>query len=796
LVDPTGRIVLSNTAMRRLIGGMQDQLEGRSFTDLLKLAEAARFRDILAGALCGDGDSPNFVTQGNRPDGTLFDVNLTVIPAVLKDEISGVFVQVREITRLPTAEREQRRMERLNRAILDSLPAHIALIDGSGRIVAVNEAWRRFARENGLRADGAGVGADYIEVFRAATGRSAEGARLVAEGLSELLKGRRRGFALDYACHSSSVRRWFRLHASPVDDSPLAGAVVMHLDVTKRQLATEQARLAANALRQMAEGVLVADNNMRVATTNQAFCRMTGYSASEAAGRNFVEFLAGNHPALVLERVHQALQEHGFWKGELSCRREGGGVFPANVSIATVHADRTAPEHFVAVLNDLSTQQDYERKLDHVSRHDSLTGLANRAALAEHAQLIIASVQGQHETPPLVLIGLDRFKLVNDSLGHAIGDVLLKSVAARLRAAIPVGDVLARLSGDEFAVMLTAVCDIQAAEIRAREIQVALNEAFVVDARPLFVSASVGVSCFPSDGHDFETLLRNADLAMRQAKAAGGNNLSMYAPVMGGGHLEQLTLQSDLQLALERNEFLLHFQPTLALDTGDVVGAEALVRWQHPTLGLLAPSRFIKLAEETGAIVRLGEWVLRTACAEAVRWGREGLGPLSVAVNLSARQFELPDLAARVGTILLETALEPGRLRLEVTESLVMANPQGARKTLSELATMGIHIALDDFGTGYSSLAYLQQFPLHCLKVDRSFVKEIPGNESSNAIARAVVALGKALGLRVVAEGVEVDPQLKFIREAGCHEVQGYLFCKPISRDELLRWIRRRGKRE
>jgi diguanylate cyclase (GGDEF)-like protein/PAS domain S-box-containing protein len=685
-------------------------------------------------------------------------------------------------------------MERLDRTILDSLPAHIALLDGSGRIVAVNEAWRRFAGENGLSADGAGVGTDYIEAFRTATGHSAEGARPVAEGLSELLKGTRRRFTIDYACHSSSVRRWFHLRASPVDDSPLARAVVMHLDVTKHQLAADQARLAANALRQMGEGVVVADNTMRVATTNQAFCRMTGYRASEVAGRHFVEFLAGNYPALVLERIRQALQDHGFWKGDLSCRREGGSIFPASVSIATVYEDRTGPEHFVAVLSDLSTQQDYQRKLDHVSRHDSLTGLANRAALAHHAQLIIASVQGQHETPALVQIGLDRFKLVNDSLGHAIGDVLLKSVAARLRAAIPVGDVLARLSGDEFAVMLTAVCDIQAAEIRAREIQAALKEAFFVDARPLFVSASVGVSCFPSDGHDFETLLRNADLAMRRSKTAGGNSLSMYVPVMGDGHLEQLTLQSDLQLALERDEFLLHFQPTLALDTGDVVSAEALVRWQHPTLGLLAPSRFIQLAEETGAIIRLGEWVLRTACAEAVRWGREGLGHLSVAVNLSARQFELPDLAARVGAILLETALEPERLRLEVTESLVMANPQGARQTLIELAAMGIHIALDDFGTGYSSLTYLQQFPLHCLKVDRSFVKEIPGNESSNAIARAVVALGKALGLCVVAEGVEVDSQLKFIREAGCHEVQGYLFCKPVSRDELLFWVRDRGR--
>jgi diguanylate cyclase (GGDEF)-like protein/PAS domain S-box-containing protein len=571
-----------------------------------------------------------------------------------------------------------------------------------------------------------------------------------------------------------------------------------HLNATERQLATEQARLAANALRQMTEGVLVTDSAMRVATTNQAFCRMTGYSASEAAGRDFVEFLAGNFPALVFERIRQALQEQGFWKGEIPFRRKDGSAFPASVSLAAVHADRAAPEHFVAVLNDLSTQQDYERKLDHVSRHDSLTGLANRAALAEHAQVIIGSVQGQPETPALVLIGLDRFKLVNDSLGHATGDVLLKSVAGRLRASVPPGDVLARLSGDEFALMLTAVSDIKAAEMRAREIQAALGEAFIVDARPLFVSASVGVSCFPSDGRDFETLLRNADLAMRQSKAAGGNALSMYVAGMGGGHLEQLTLQSDLQLALERNEFLLHFQPTLALDTGDVVSAEALVRWQHPTLGLLGPDRFIHLAEETGAIIRLGEWVLRTACAEAARWGREALGSMSVAVNLSARQFELPDLARRVGAILLEVALEPERLRLEVTESLVMANPQGARQTLSELAAMGIRIALDDFGTGYSSMAYLQQFPLHCLKVDRSFVKEIPGNESSNAIARAVVALGKALDLRVVAEGIEVEPQLKFIREAGCHEVQGYLFCKPLSGDELLRWVRGRdrGQRE
>jgi diguanylate cyclase (GGDEF)-like protein/PAS domain S-box-containing protein len=695
------------------------------------------------------------------------------------------------VSRLPAPERTLAEAEEERRriaAVLDSLPANIALLDCSGRIVGVNEAWRWFSRENGLRYVGAEVGTNYVEVCRRAAALSAEGAGQVAEWLTQVLSGARRSFTVDYPCHSSSERRWFRLHASTLN-TPGGGAVVMHTDITEDKLAAEAARLATKAVRYVAEGVLVIDSAMRVVTTNQAFCRMTAYTSGEVTDCELKLFLADACVALLIERIaSSAVQRHGSWKGDILLRRKDGGLLPANISVAAVRGDSRGSEHFVLVLNDLSAQQDYQRKLDHVSRHDPLTGLPNRTALAEHVRLIIANAQGYPELAVLVVIGLDRFKLVNDSLGHRTGDALLQAAAARLRQALPSGEILARLSGDEFALMVTSLSRRSDGEARAQEIRSALNAAFPLDGRALFVTASLGLSYFPDDGVDFETLLHKAGLAMRKAKAAGGNALSSYACGMEGGQLEQLTLQSDLQLALERNEFLLQFQPTLDLTTGEVVSAEALVRWQHPVLGLLGPDRFVAAAEETGAIGRLGDWVLRGACAAAVRWGQEGLESVGVAVNLSARQFELGDLAARIRAVLRETGLEPGRLRLEVTEGMVMADPQTARHTLSELAVMGIHIALDDFGTGYSSLGYLQQFQLDCLKIDRCFVKEIPGNESSNAIARAVVALGNALGLRVVAEGIETGSQLMFLQEAGCHEVQGYLFCTPVSASELRRW--------
>ena len=437
----------------------------------------------------------------------------------------------------------------------------------------------------------------------------------------------------------------------------------------------------------------------------------------------------------------------------------------------------------------------YQEQLEHQANYDALTGLPNRNLLLDRLKQAVFA-QRQVHSIALVFIDLDHFKFINDSLGHNAGDKLLQHMAERLRSVVRDGDTVSRLGGDEFILILN---DQHNEEIIFRAMQRIINklsEPVSIDGHELYVTCSAGISLHPQDGPDIETLLKNADAAMYRAKERGRNNFQFYTSEMNRLVNERLALESSLRRALERREFLLHYQPKIDLKTGAIVGAEALVRWQHPEWGLMYPDRFIPLAEETGLIVPIGEWVLRTACGQNRAWQDAGLKPVTVSVNLSARQFRQEALLKSVARILSETGLRPRHLEMELTESMVMHNAEAAIAILQGLKDLGVQLSVDDFGTGYSSLSYLKSLPIGILKIDRSFVRDISarGGRDGGVLAQAIISLGHSLKLKIVAEGVEDDAQLKFLKAHRCDEAQGYYFSKPVPPEECARLLAQ-GKR-
>ncbi|HWQ94028.1 MAG TPA: EAL domain-containing protein [Gammaproteobacteria bacterium] len=436
--------------------------------------------------------------------------------------------------------------------------------------------------------------------------------------------------------------------------------------------------------------------------------------------------------------------------------------------------------------------EEKSRRMMHISNYDALTNLPNRLLFADRLQQALRYAQRNTRCVALMSLDLDRFKIVNDSLGHPHGDALLQAVAKRLINCVREIDTLARVGGDEFMFILSDLVNAQDAADIARKILDVLADPFVLEENELFISASIGISLYPSDGEDTTTLVKNADAALYHAKKQGRNNYQYYAEQMNATALQRLTLESSLRHALEREEFVLYYQPQLELESGAIIGVEALLRWQSPERGLVEPAAFIPLLEETGLIVPVGEWVLRNACAQNIAWQREGLAPIRVSINLSALQFRQPDFAETIARILRETGLDAGweGLELELTESLLINNVEETIKTLCKLHAMNIKVSIDDFGTGYSSLNYLKRFPLYGLKIDQSFVRDLSINPEDAAIVAAIIALGHSLKLNVIAEGVETLEQLKFLRELKCDEMQGYLFSPPMPAADVAALLR------
>ena len=523
---------------------------------------------------------------------------------------------------------------------------------------------------------------------------------------------------------------------------------------------------------------------------NPAFERITGYGASEVIGQRLEDLQGPEGERKDMHAITAALREQREGKAIVRNFRKDGSTYWSELFVAPVRDDGDGPvSHFVVAQYDISTVMRFEQELEFQSRHDILTGLANRLLLRERLEQAMAVTR--RSTLPLwvVFIDLDRFKFVNDTLGHDAGDLVLKNVAERLRDATREVDTVARLGGDEFVLLLPQHGNGEPGVAILQRILDAVAQPLQLGDYEFFLSCCMGVAVYPDDGSDADTLIKHADIAMYRAKEQGRGQWQFYASSMNAGTLERLGLESELRHALERGQFHLEYQPQLDLASGAVVGMEALLRWEHPQLGRIAPASFISLAEEMGLITPIGDWVLRTACAQARAWQLAGHGPLRLAVNLSARQFKQKNLLHAVAQALAETGLDAAQLELELTESMVMHDVEQATAIMGNLKALGVQLSIDDFGTGYSSLAYLRHFPIDVLKIDKSFVSDITHSTDDAAIVHAIISLAHSLRLIVIAEGVETAQQLAFLRQHGCDQMQGYLFSRPLAApafEELL----------
>ncbi len=569
---------------------------------------------------------------------------------------------------------------------------------------------------------------------------------------------------------------------------PHEGSIWVFADITERKLAEEKLRLSATVLEHIADGVMVTDTAGRIVAVNPAFTQITGYTEAEVLGAPSSLSRQGRYDTDFYHGLWQDLADTGFGRGDIWNVRKNGDTYLESLTVSAVRDTEGAVTHYVAVFSDITKVRQSQDQLDHMAHHDPLTSLPNRLLFHDRLNHALQRAVRAQEQLAVLFIDLDRFKNVNDTLGHHVGDELLKQVAGALAGQLREGDTLARLGGDEFIVLLENVDGFGAGHV-AEKLVTMFEQPFIVADYELFVTGSVGISMFPGDAADLNLLIRNADVAMYQAKARGRNGYQFYAPSMTGEGVERLRLEAMLRRSIEKNEIFLNYQPQVDMASGRLVGVEALVRWHNPELGLVAPSRFIPVAEDTGFINQLGKWVLEEACRQMVRWEAAGLVVPKMAVNLSVKQFERGSIVGMVGALLRETGLAPQRLQLEVTESVIM-NTGDALAFIKDLHAIGVGLAIDDFGTGYSSLAYLKQLPVQTLKIDRSFIQDIATDSNDEAITIAIIQLGKSLNLSVIAEGVETEQQAVFLQRHGCRHAQGYHFARPARADAILEhWL-------
>ncbi len=547
------------------------------------------------------------------------------------------------------------------------------------------------------------------------------------------------------------------------------------LTVSQRNL-----RLAEKVIETSLEGIMITDARGKIESVNPAFSRLTGYHPEEVIGKTPRILNSGRHGREFYEYMWRSLSEEGHWLGEIWNRRKNGDVFPELLTITAIRDDNGDVAHYAALFSDISEIKETEERIRHLAYFDPLTSLPNRRLFQDRLSVAVAHAHRLGHRMAVMFVDLDRFKRVNDSLGHSVGDKLLQEVASQLMASVREDDTVGRIGGDEFVLMIAEVEDVEAVAAMARRIIEKLSRPIDVNGNELVVTCSIGVAFYPDDTDTAEGLIQNADAAMYRAKDLGRSTYQLYSPAMNARSLEHLALETGLRRALERDELVLFYQPVVDARTGAVMGAEALLRWEHPELGMMPPADFIPLAEETGLIIPIGDWVIRNAAAQLLKWQKHFGRRLDMAVNISPRQFHEPDFLERVAAILEAVGIEPATLTFELTESLLMEDAIDTIRTMHAIRRLGVTLSLDDFGTGYSSLSYLKRFPIDTLKIDRIFIRGVEDNKDDAAIISAVIDLAHSLRLKVVAEGVEKESQLAFLRENGCELLQGFYFSQPI----------------
>lgn len=563
-------------------------------------------------------------------------------------------------------------------------------------------------------------------------------------------------------------------------------------DLTRQQEYEDSLALAQQVFDNAAEAVMITDAENRIVRINSAFTRITGWTAEESLGRNPSFLSSGKQSPEFYREMWQTLSEAGVWQGEVVNRRRSGQYYPEWLSISTVRNRQGKVTHYLAIFSDISERKRAEGLIHRYSWFDSLTDLPNKALLIDRINQAIIAAQNEGKPLYLLAFNLNRLKHINDSLGHNIGDEVLKIVAQRLVKATREGDTVSRVTGDDFVVVVPRLSQPHRAINLAERLVESINAPMDIQGNAIHITANAGLSVFPADGTEPDTLLMNADAALNHSRTQGQNKIAFFEPHMNAAILEKINLQGELTAALANRQFLLHFQPQLDLQTQRLTGVEALIRWQHPERGLVSPAVFIPAAEELGLIVQIGDWVIDEACRSLARWRQRGLTELCVAINLSAHQFAHTNLVQTVRDAIVRHGVPPERIELEITEGVAMHDADEVLTRLHELKAIGVQISIDDFGTGYSSLAYLMRFPVDKLKIDQSFVRDMGNSSEADSIVRAIVALAHGLSLAVIAEGVETDAQLDRLKHIGCNEIQGYLLSRPLSFDDVSQWIKGR----
>jgi diguanylate cyclase (GGDEF)-like protein/PAS domain S-box-containing protein len=773
----TLRFLAVNAAAIQQYGYSENEFLGMTIRAIRTHSEIARLESHLQRSdAVPHGRTMAGVWHHRRKDGSIISVDISYHALNFLGR-AALFVLADDVTDQINAEAEAQRSNQMLEAVIDNIPQRIFWKDLSSRYLGCNMA---FARDAGLAYPEQVVGKSDSDLpWRAFAELLNEHDREVANtGMPKM------NFEVDVVI--DGVHRTTVTSKLPFTDGEgqVIGVLGSYTDITERKRADLALRLQSRALDASVNAILItapSPTGNLIEYVNPAFMRITGYDPAEVIGHDCRVLQRDDRDQEGVALIRQALAANREVSAVVRNYRKDGALFWNQLFIAPVPNAEGVITHHIGVINDVTDLIRYQEQLEYQANYDSLTRLPNRNLLRDRLEHALVVARRQHQGVAVVFLDLDGFKNVNDTLGHSVGDRLLRVVSERLARCSRTSDTVARHGGDEFVIVMTDTVDEQSLIAWMERVRSSIAEPVWLDGTELYVGCSMGASLFPQDGDDAETLMKKADLAMYRAKDMGRNTFQFYQPEMNASAGARLNLERRLRRALRDDEFLLHYQPQVDIGSGQIVGIEALVRWSDPEDGLVLPSSFIPVAEECGLIGPLSEWVLREACRQNKAWQDEGLPPARVSVNLSARVFQQRDIAKLVMQVLAETGLEPRYLELELTESTIMRNAEEAVSMLNELHALGIGLAIDDFGTGYSSLSYLKRFPVDRLKIDRSFVSDIGVSGDDETITSAIIALAHSLKLQVIAEGVETLAQLDFLKARACDEMQGFYFAKPLS---------------
>ena len=765
LFAPGGRMILCNSRWREVYPWMDNLELGHWETFQQQLAPHILQRESV------DSERPGVDSYIEH-----LDSGHAILASNCRTREGGLSCVRTDITHTQKIEQQLRSLGRA----MEQSPASVMITDTRGRIEYVNPKFSQVSgyskeealgRNAGFLSSGETPPDTYRELWRTL--------ELGGEWHGQLLNRRKNGTLFWESASISAVRD---------DFGDPQSYIAVKEDITRQKETEEQLKMIEAVFNTSNEAIMVADGNGLIKTINPAFTRITGYDLQDVKGQNPSILSSGRHDPLFYDTMWQEILRRGSWSGEIWNRRKNGTIYPEWLSVSVVYDNEGNVHEYVAVFSDITKRKNDEAQIVRQAYYDELTELPNRTLMLDRLNLAIATADRDEQKIALLFIDLDRFKYVNDSLGHEYGDDLLKQVAVRLNECVRETDTVARFGGDEFVILLHNIkSDADASHVAQKLISL-LSSPFYLSGREIIIGASIGIAMHPGDANTADILIRNADLAMYKAKQSGRNQAHFFTAAMQEHANQRMTLEQDLRHALAREQLEVHYQPIMAGRSRQIKGVEALLRWRHPERGLIPPDQFIPMAEETGLIGEIGQWTLQTACAQLADWRSQGMN-LYLSVNISERQRELGLDADAVKQVLSQHGLSANTLILEITEGLLLQDSEETLRWLEGFKALGVSLAIDDFGTGYSSLSYLKRFPVDTLKIDREFIRDLDSDRYAYSLVNAIISMAASLDLRLIAEGVETDQQCSTLLDQSCELMQGFLFCRPLPARELSDWL-------